>query len=222
MIINIRGVEGSGKTTAAKILYQQWSKRKALFNRKNKSIITLCYGHQTLHDTAFLGPYADTDPFAVDNLVSGADSIENVNKLKSCIDFCVQNNIDVVYENSKFQSVKLLRELSLLDDVTVFALSTSQEQIERQIIHRSSLRGNGKATKSMTIKSVIDKHNTELAEFCRVIHCHNTSVAEHIHDVSIKRDRSNIEDYTLQKLASEYDLALSKKQENIKLNNLFS
>lgn len=222
MIINIRGVEGSGKTTAAKILYQTWSKRKTLFNRKNKSIITLCYDHPTLHDTAFLGPYADTDPFAVDKLVSGADSIENVNKLKACINFCVQNNIDVIYENTKFQSVKLLTDLSQLDDITIFALTTSQEQVESQIRHRSSLRSDRKATKSMTNKIVVDKSNKELEKFCRVIHCDNTSVAEHIHDVSVKRERSDIDDYTLQKLAVEYDLALSHKQENIKFNNLFS
>lgn len=222
MIINIRGVEGSGKTTAAKILYQQWCKRKVVFNRKNKPIITLCYGHPTLHDTAFLGPYADTDPYTIDKKIkSGADSIENINKLKACIYFCVDNNIDVVYENTKFQSVKLLTELSQLDDVSVFALTTSQEQIENQISHRSRLRSDRKATKSMTNKSVVDKSNKELEKFCRVIHCDNTSVAEHIHDISVKRERSDIDDYTIQKLAVEYDLALSHKQEKTKLNNMF-
>lgn len=219
MIINIRGVEGSGKTTAAKTLYKEFSTHKTILYKNSIPILTLCSGNPNLNDTAFIGPYANTDPLTYDSQVSGADIVPNLDKLRACINFCVSNSIDVVYENSKFQSMKFLKELSELDNVLVFNLTASKDTVIEQIKKRS----NNRRTSYTSDYDSVQRTSVELStvENIKVIDCISLEVARHLYDNTVKRNRSEYSADDMITLRTLYDTEKSKDVDN-NFTSLFS
>jgi len=138
MFINIRGSQGSGKTTTAKALYQQYTTKKQVCKLGQKHALTLCTGSNRLNDCAFVGEYADTDPYDTDRgFLNGADTLKYTSQLITLAQFCVTHKWNMLWECSFMQSASLYKEIATMDHLLILNLTVDLHTVAQRRANRS-------------------------------------------------------------------------------------
>ncbi len=102
MIVSIRGLSGSGKSTSVKRIRELYPCSEVMLKFRNRALVTRHWGREGLNECVSLGPYDDV------NNSKGADIIPYMAQLKLLVRHYDTLGYDVVFEslilggNSKF------------------------------------------------------------------------------------------------------------------------
>lgn len=127
MIVNIRGLSGSGKSTAVKKIIELYSDRQILITRKKRALITRLYNTPELNECIVIGPYDDK------NQTNGCDVIAYNEQVKLLIEYYDDRGYDVLFEGMMLSTNHtLINDLAKTRDVSVLFLDVDRETIIKQ------------------------------------------------------------------------------------------
>ena len=136
MIINIRGLSGSGKTTAVKNIMDLYENKEPFFLGKTKNPNGYKLTSQGINPLVVLGPYENKTG------VGGCDTINFQDQIKVLIEHYSLLGYDILYESMQ-QSTSTTMPTWALDfgQVVVLFLDIPLEQIAKQRAERSIANG---------------------------------------------------------------------------------
>jgi len=196
MIINIRGLSGSGKSTSVKTIMSLYPNHQVLMKHKKRPLVNKCSGLDNANELIVIGPYDS------DNKTTGCDVILYNEQVKLLISHFHNLGYDVLYEGMILSTSPL--PLDLANDnmpVKVLLLSVPLEVVKKQRQDRAISRGH-----VGPLKDAITDEQTLLKSFDKV--------CEHNLVTGIKTTQDTIIDDYLNIIGNEV-LRSVKNDENL-------
>lgn len=127
MIVNIRGLSGSGKSTAVKKIIDLYSSQEILIARKQRALVTRLYDVQELNQCVVIGPYDNK------NQTLGCDTIAYNEQVKLLVNYFDDLGYDVLFEGMMLSSNHtLITDLAKNKNVSVLYLDTPLDVVIKQ------------------------------------------------------------------------------------------
>lgn len=132
MIINVRGANGSGKSTVVRRVLESFQRETKFVPGRARPI-----GYQCVNGPYVVGTY--------ENVTGGCDTIPSIEMIFEIVKLQADAGRDVLYEGILAQhSATRLMELNRVHPVTVVVLTTSQEDCVQAVRDRRAARGEEK------------------------------------------------------------------------------
>ena len=137
MITNIRGMSGSGKSTAVRNIMERYPTLNVLLTDKKRPLLYKCSGLAEYNDLIVLGPYDQK------NSVQGADSIDNNDRIRLLLTTYDDLGYDVLFEHFMLSgNVSFMLDLANEGrKVNVCRLDVPKAQVALQRQNRSIANG---------------------------------------------------------------------------------
>jgi len=222
MIINVRGLSGSGKSTSVKNIMSLYPDHKVLMRHKKRPLVNRCSGLENANELIVIGPYDSDDK------TTGCDVILYNEQVKLLVSHFHNLGYDVLYEGMILSTSPL--PLDLANDnipVSVLLLSVPLDVVKKQRQDRAINRGHsGELKDAITDEEALMKSFNKVCEHSLVkglITTQDTIINDYLNIIGNEILRSVKNDENLFDLQMRFETTSSVKNSKKKLpSDLFS